>query len=58
MVEKKDYESLDCIDNDTDVCNALEDYTGYICIDNNDDFDRITEVVKEFIEELQEQEVE
>ncbi|MGI6781805.1 MAG: hypothetical protein ACOX56_03160 [Acholeplasmataceae bacterium] len=31
MLEKKDYESLNCIDGDTDVCEEIEDYTGYIC---------------------------
>ena len=31
MLERKDYESLNCIDNDIDVCKELEDGTGYIC---------------------------
>jgi hypothetical protein len=31
MLEKKNYESLNCIDGDTDVCEEIEDYTGYIC---------------------------
>ena len=31
MLERKDYQSLNCIDDDVDVCKELEDGTGYIC---------------------------
>lgn len=42
MLEKKNYESLNCIDGDTDVCEEIEDYTGYIC-------DAISEAADSFV---------